>query len=247
MKRALGAFAAALSYFTIIPLGRFAASTAPDASTLSFLPIVGALVGALSGAAGLCVWLATHSALWMALAAWVASIALTGAIHVDGFLDSCDGLLVTATPSRRLEILRDPGHGTFAIVGMAMLAVVWIAVLYGLDPWALPLVLALSESLARLAALGCVWVFPYARGGTMGPPPSRIVAGGVAAVIVALAAFAYPIMLLAALVVPAVALALGWWASRRLGGGLTGDVYGAAIVVGNVVALGIAGLGVMTR
>ncbi|HEY5340980.1 MAG TPA: adenosylcobinamide-GDP ribazoletransferase [Candidatus Aquilonibacter sp.] len=247
MKRALAAFAAALSYFTIVPLGRFSASTAPNVSTLSFLPIVGGLIGALSGTAGLCVWLTTHSALWMALAAWIASIALTGAIHVDGFLDSCDGLLVTATPSRRLEILRDSGHGTFAVVGMAMLSVVWIAVLRGLDPWTLPLVLALSESIARLAALGCVWVFPYARGRAMGPPPNRIVAGSVAAVIVALAALDYPTMLLAVLVVPAVALALGWWASRRLGGRLTGDVYGAAIVVGNVVALGIAALGVMTR
>ena len=247
MKRALAAMAAALSYFTIIPLGRFFASTAPDVSTLSFLPIVGALVGALSGTAGLCVWLVTHSALWTALVAWMASIALTGAIHVDGFLDSCDGLLVTATPSRRLEILRDPAHGTFAIAGMAMLAVVWIALLYGLDPRTLPLVLALSESLARLAALGCVWVFPNARGGAMGPPPNRIVAGSVAAAIVALAGFTYPIMLLAVLVVPAVTLTLGWWASRRLGGGLTGDVYGGLIVVGNVIALGIAALGVTSR
>jgi cobalamin synthase len=35
----------------------------------------------------------------------------------------------------------------------------------------------------------------------------------------------------------ALSLLIGWWASRRLGGGLTGDVFGAIIVVVEVLTL----------
>ena len=38
----------------------------------------------------------------------------------------------------------------------------------------------------------------------------------------------------------AIVWAFGWWAARRLGGGLTGDVYGAASEIAEVVALVVA-------
>ena len=38
----------------------------------------------------------------------------------------------------------------------------------------------------------------------------------------------------------AIVWGLGWWAARRLGGGLTGDVYGAASEIAEVVALVVA-------
>jgi hypothetical protein len=40
----------------------------------------------------------------LVLALWVI---LTGALHLDGFLDACDGLLGGFTPESRLEIMRD--------------------------------------------------------------------------------------------------------------------------------------------
>jgi cobalamin synthase len=43
--------------------------------------------------------------------------------------------------------------------------------------------------------------------------------------------------LLIAPIAIAAALAIGWLTSRRLGGGLTGDVYGFGIVVVEVAAL----------
>jgi adenosylcobinamide-GDP ribazoletransferase len=246
VKKPLAGFPAALSYFTILPLGRFVPAAPPDARTLAWLPAVGALTGAFSGAIGLCAWELSHRMLWAALAAWIASIVVTGAIHVDGFLDSCDGLLVTASPQRRLEILRDPHHGTFALTGMAMLSALWIAALFRLNPLALPLVLAASEALARLAALICIRVFPYARAdgtiGGMGARPSATAGALSALLVIGLAAWAGPPMLLALVAVPAAAIVAGWWASRRLGGGLTGDVYGAVIVAGNVIALLTAGI-----
>ncbi len=240
MKRALAALASAFSYFTVIPLGPLAAGPAPDAYALSFLPLVGAVVGALAGAAGLLA--AQHlPTLAAAIVAWACAIGLTGAIHVDGFLDSCDGLLVTASVERRLDILRDPRHGTFAVAGMAMLAAFWIAAIAQLSPVLWIPALAFSGALARAAAVCNAWIFPYARAGAVTRSfearPSPVVMTIVFALL-AYAAWHLPPPARVALVgAPLAAAAAGWWASRRLGGGLTGDVYGAIAVIAEVLIL----------
>ena len=238
--RALRAFFAALAYFTILPVpARAHRGEPPDAYALAVLPFVGAIVGAAAGGFG---WLASLILPGFAgVAAFAASIVLTGAIHVDGFLDCCDGVLASATPQRRLEILRDPRHGTFAIAGMAVLVVVWIWALNGLLAQRLPLALAFSGCTSRLAALANAYVFRYARSGE--PQPTVATAPPVAAYAIALALSACLAWAIGpwklALVPAAVALAffIGWYASVRLGGGITGDVYGAAISVVDVAVL----------
>lgn len=237
--RALRALTSAFSYFTILPTGSRAA--APDGFALSFLPFVGLVVGALAGSIGYGLALLTHANLWGWIGAWVALVALSGAIHIDGFLDCCDALFAATTPQRRLEILHDPRHGSFAVVGMAVLCVVWLGLLMPFPARELPLVLACSGGIARSAPLVNAWIFPYARPGRVTPafttrPSWAIVAIG----LVAVAGIAYlvqPLALVAIAVCVVVALLAAWWASRRLGGGLTGDVYGALIVVSELAAL----------
>ncbi len=240
MKRALAAAAAAFSYFTVIPLGA-SRDAGPDALALSFLPLVGAVVGAAGGAVGLLAWHLTHAPVATAISAWIACIALTGAIHVDGFLDSCDALLATADAERRLEILRDPRHGTFAVVGMAMLSACWIAALAALDPHRLPLELAFSGSLARASGVVNAWIFPYGRAGVptraFESRPNAAIFAILAIGIAVLAVWISPAVLVACAIAPAIAVVLGWWAARRLGGGLVGDVYGAIVVVAEVAVL----------
>lgn len=245
MKRALAALASAFSYFTVIPLGRFAAGPAPDAYALSYLPLVGACVGALAGLAG---WLAAFVLphVVAAIVAWACAIALTGAIHVDGFLDSCDGLLVTASVERRLEILRDPRHGTFAVVGMAMLAAFWIAAIEQLPAASWIALLAFTGALARAGTVCNAWIYPYARAGAVtrafDARPSAIVVAVSFAVLLAAARYVAPAAIAVCIGAPLVAVIVGWWASRRLGGGLTGDAYGAIVVTTEVLALLVLGV-----
>jgi adenosylcobinamide-GDP ribazoletransferase len=243
MRRALRACADAFAYFTVIPMG--ARNASPDAYALSFLPFAGAVTGALAGAAGYAVFALFHVG-WAFAVAWAAAIGLTGAIHVDGFLDSCDGLLVTAPPQRRLEIMSDPRHGTFAVVGMAVLTVFWLLALAPITPDRLPLLLAWSGALSRLAVLPDAWAFPYAREGAMSatfvsrPNVAVFVLGFL--LVELLAWFVAPVALAIAPAAMLLALAGGRWAAGRLGGGLTGDVYGALIVKLEVVALLAAGV-----
>jgi adenosylcobinamide-GDP ribazoletransferase len=238
--RALRGLAGAFAYYTVLPAGRFASGEAPDVAAFEWLPIVGAVVGAIAGltAYGAFAWL---GAPWSFVLAWALLIGLTGAIHFDGFLDGCDALFATVTPQRRLEILRDVHHGTYAVVGMAIMAAFGLTALAAIAPARYPLVLAFTGSAARLAVLPPAWIFPYARrdgmARTFAAPP------GLAAAIlnlVAVEAIAWFVTPWAAALAPA-AIAAAWigaaWASRRLGGGLTGDVYGGLIVTIEVLLL----------
>jgi len=244
MPRALRACAEAFAYFTVIPMGRFAAGPAPDAYALSYLPLVGAVVGAIAGTVGFAAFALVHVS-WAFALAWALAIGLTGAIHVDGFLDSCDGLLVTASPQRRLEIMNDPRHGTFAVVGMAILTALWLLVLAPVAPARLPLLLAWSGATARLAAMTNAWIFPYARQGAptnaFATRPSIALAALSLVLVEVLAWYLSPPALAIAPVAIGCAILAGKWAARRLGGGLTGDVYGAIVVVLEVALIAAAG------
>ena len=100
---------AALSFLTC--LGR---SGRPGPGTLDWFPVVGAALGLVLGVIW---WGAEH--LWPApVAAAVvvaADLALTGLLHLDGLVDSADGLLPHLPRDRRLEVMRSPETGAFGV------------------------------------------------------------------------------------------------------------------------------------
>lgn len=212
----------AFSYFSILPVRHADERPADDA--IAFLPLVGLIIGGLSGFCGYGVWLLTHSGLAAAIAAWVLSIALSGAIHVDGFLDCCDGLFAMTSPQRRLEIMRDPHHGTYAIVGMAVIGVLWLYALVQIPPDMLP---------AALAFIGCL-----ARWSAIAEATRRILPGGVLVAVLVVSFHGHWIAALAGIVVAiGVSGVARAFARSRLDGAHSGDCYGAAIVVTEVALL----------
>ena len=197
--------ASAFSYFSILPARH--GDQPPDDGAIAFLPLVGLVIGALSGLGAYGVWLLTHIGLAAAIVAWLLSIALSGAIHVDGFLDSCDGLFAMASPERRLEIMRDPHHGTYAIVGMAIITVVWLYALVQIPPDMLPVTLAVTGTLSRWGT-----VLLRLQKNWLGAVLGFVLSGAVGFLIVQ-------------------------FARRRLGGTVNGDCYGAAIIVSEIALL----------
>ena len=60
----------------------------------------------------------------------VALVLLTGANHLDGFMDSCDGMVAGRSPQERLAIMRDSRVGSFGVVGVfCLLLVKYISIL----------------------------------------------------------------------------------------------------------------------
>ena len=234
----------AISYFSVLPLGRFAAGPALDAQALGYLPYVGALVGAVAGGLAFAASFAAPHAIVVAFA-FALLVLLTGAIHLDGFLDSSDALFASVSVERRLEILKDPRHGTFAIANVLVLVSLWLAALWSLPTAMLPLDLAFAAASARFGTVLNAYRIPYARAGALTPAFERRPA--------------WPVVALAGLLCAGLGALIGWhglaifigatlfalmlgeWLKRRLGGGLVGDVYGFIIVCCEaVIALALA-------
>lgn len=164
--------------------------------------------------------------------------ALTGGLHLDGLADCCDGLLAATTRERRLEIMRDPRTGAFAVVGLVLFLLLKVATLAALPTPAAPLLLAPTG--ARWLLL---WVArqPLAR-------PSGLGADFAAGLSTRSQGWALlcPVALLLCFptiqTVCAVAAAIGiTWVILRTAharlGGVTGDVYGLVVELSEVTML----------
>lgn len=170
-------------------------------------------------------------------------LALTGAIHLDGFLDCADALIASASVERRLEILKDPRHGTFALAALAALTALSLGALVSLRPVEYPWVLAFAGAASRAGAVLNAYAFPYGRGGASvraferRPNPAILGLGIVLAGAFVWYRPAYGFVLAGALVA---ALLLGRAAAARLGGALVGDAYGAIVTAVEAAILCVA-------
>jgi adenosylcobinamide-GDP ribazoletransferase len=226
----VNALRAAFAYFSILPAGRAAA---PGAEALAALPLVGVVLGALAGTLGYVASLVLPAPLAV-VTAFGAVLALSGAIHLDGFLDVCDALLAGVPAERRREILKDPHHGSFALAGLAIVVPAWLGALAAIPPAAWPWALAFCAGTARAAAVTNAFRLPYAAGGASAQaferrPPFALL--GLGMLVAAACCWLHPWLVLLVPAAVALALALGAWCASRLGGVLVGDCYGAVIVV----------------
>ncbi len=151
----------AIAFLTILPLGpRNAAEDFPAARI--WFPLVGLLLGSvLAGTDWMLQWsfslLSSDSAPLdrqfpplLAGALLIAGLALlTRALHLDGFMDTCDALLGSFERRRRLQILRDPHVGAFAVVGLASLLLLKLTALATLPQMNRQAVLLLFPCLSR--------------------------------------------------------------------------------------------------
>ncbi len=237
------ALRSAFAYFSIVPVGR---GDDPDGRAVAWLPLVGAGLGAIAGTAALGAARIGPHAIAVAIA-FGATIVLSGAMHLDGFLDCCDALFASVSPQRRLEILKDPRHGTFALAGLAVLMPVWLAALWTLPPSEYPFALAFAAACSRWSAVVHAMRAPALRPGATtsalaAKPPLTTLALCTILVVALAAPFAWrgAAALAGAAIVAAAALS---WSRARLGGHLTGDAYGFAIVLAEVAALLALALG----
>ena len=232
----------AISFLTILPVAP-RSTDAGMAEARGYFPLVGlALGGALVG-----IDMALEPLFPLVLSAAVlvaATVVLTRALHLDGFMDSCDGLLGGFTPERRLEIMRDPHSGAFAVTGVVVLLLLKWTALVSLPSHIRIAALALFPCLSRWSVVLTMDFFPYARAQGMGTPFQAgskwrglalgTLTAGLAGLLLAGGA---GLVLLATVAV--VALALGRWMAGLLGG-LTGDTYGAVNEVTEVTVLLVA-------
>lgn len=196
----------------------------------AYYPLVGLVLGMLlAGADGLLTaFLPAGLAAALLLALWAG---LTGLLHLDGFMDCCDGLLPPRDAGRRLEIMKDSRVGAFGVAGAILLLLIKYNALMALS-WPLrgP-ALVVAPMLARWGMSWAMAYYPLARREGVG--------------VYFVAGLGWPQVVVASLIAGGVTLVfVGWWGVLLLGlawlsmfliamfalariNGLTGDVYGA--------------------
>jgi adenosylcobinamide-GDP ribazoletransferase len=211
-----------------------------------FAPWIGAVIGGLQAL----LWAALEGrvpllaqvALSLALALW-----LSGGLHMDGAMDTADGL---AAGDRLLEAMDDSRVGASGAQALAVLLLLRGAALACLGAWAAP-ALIWAAVWGRIAPLVAMARFPYLRpAGTAGfhrrhwSGLGRELRPGLAllALLLALGIGWVGAPTLAALLLGGLpALLVPLWLGRRLGGH-SGDSYGACVEWSETVALLLMGL-----
>ncbi|HAS05070.1 MAG TPA: adenosylcobinamide-GDP ribazoletransferase [Dehalococcoidia bacterium] len=229
----------ALQFLTIIPMPfKKEPEMREIASSLVFFPIVGLLIGLLLFLAnwGLGAVFSPVITATLTLVLWVL---ISGAMHLDGLADSCDGL-AGSTAEKRLEIMKDSHTGAFGVVGISLLLLVKFAAMVSLSGWDWEALL-LAPVFGSWAMVLSITAFPYARKNGVGQAFKQ-------------GATALKLVIASLITLAAAVLLVGWWGivmmaviclvtitigsffKSRLGG-LTGDTYGAVKEVNEAVVL----------
>ena len=220
---------AAVQFLTIIPL-RQEVTRDGIGRSLIYFPVIGLGIGAiLFGLDNLFV-LFLPPALGSALLI-VALVLLTGAHHLDGFIDTCDGMAAGRSAEQRLAIMRDSRSGGFGVVGaFCLLLVKYISLLFLPGAYRMAALL-LMPALGRWAMVYAIFGYPSARSEGMGQTFKEQAnwRGLVIATLIAIAISVALMELLGLALMAAIwffVLILAGILRRKLGG-LTGDTYGA--------------------
>ncbi len=235
-------FLAALSFLTIIPLPlRREISPEEAGRSLGYFPVVGVIIGL--GLAGLN-WLLSHflpPAVTGGLLI-VFLVVVSGALHLDGFVDTCDGIAAHKTVEDRWRVMRDSRAGGFGVVGACCLLLVKFISLNNVPELLLTATLVLMPVLSRWAMVYAVFAYPYARPSGLGKGLKQQTRWFrfTIATLITLGAAVVLLQLFAGL-----AMMLGIWGIvavmatylNRKFSGLTGDTYGAVNEVAEVSVL----------
>jgi adenosylcobinamide-GDP ribazoletransferase len=227
---------AAIAFYTCIPI--------PTSATLDFqgiarlAPLVGLLIGAILGIVdlglqllGMSIWV--RSGLIVAL--W---LGLTGGLHLDGAIDTADGLAVT-NPQRRLDVMAESTTGAFgAMTAVIILLLKTIALAEILDHRSIALMLAAGWG--RWGQLIAIALYPYLKPTGKGAFHKQAIRSPWAALPSFLLLLSLTGLGTLYLDIPAftsiglaiagcsIALSVGAWLNYQLGGH-TGDTYGAIV------------------
>ncbi len=111
----------ALKFLTILPIDREDRIKPKDfGSVVSWFPVVGLCIGVFLSAVYLPLYFFFPPLIRDALIILV-SIAITGALHLDGLADTCDGIWGGWNKEKRLEIMKDSRIGSFGAIGLICL------------------------------------------------------------------------------------------------------------------------------
>ena len=226
-------FLIAVQFLTRIPVGTVDAWPSDWlARAAKYMPLVGALIGAVAGAAMIAAALIFPEPLPIVIGLATA-ILVTGALHEDGLADTIDAFGGGKSRERCLEIMKDSRIGTYGTLALIIVLALKGAALLSLDPLSAACVFIAAHAGARLATVMTLRALNYAGDGSakVSRPASELTPQELATAIVLGLAPGLLVLKPATFFISTAfafiaAAAMALMAQRRVGG-YTGDVLGA--------------------
>jgi len=234
-------FLAALKFLTVLRWRRWHEPAPEELSrSTGLFPLVGIIIGLiLAGSYWLLRFILPLNVVGGLML--VGAAVLSGGLHLDGFIDTFDGIGVHRSARARRDAMRDTHAGAFGVVAVILLLLVKYLSLSNVPQgWMLP-VLILMPTLSRWAMVYAIFAHPYARRSGLGTAFKKGVDWRKFLIATAIAlAIVIPLFGVAGLVIM-----LGVWLTtlamtsylKGKFGGLTGDTYGAVNEVAEVAVL----------
>jgi len=232
-------FFTALKFLTIFPApGKGQDGPEQLGRAIGFFPLVGLVLGIVLGGAAYLLRMVLPMPVVSALLV-TGLVIMTGAHHLDGLIDTCDGMVAGRTREQRLEIMSDTRVGAFGIAGACLVLLLKFSVFSSTTAMA---TLLLFPTVSRWALTGAILFFPSAKDSGAGFAVKQQAnwAGFITASLIALivsvlfAGLAQgPLLMIATLGLVCILGAI----LTGIYGGLTGDSYGAIVEIGEVLVL----------
>jgi adenosylcobinamide-GDP ribazoletransferase len=250
-------FFSALKFLTILPMYRKRVDSLEElGGSLVYYPVVGLVIGLFLVALGGLFRFVLPAPVANALVI-VSLVVVTGALHLDGFIDTCDGIAGHKPPEARWQVMHDSRSGAFGVVGAVLLLLLkYVALNSLLTPFT---IVALMPVLGRWAMVYAIFAYPYARPQGLGKGIKqsatwqRFAVASVVTLALAIGLawvtgfrqfyLAGPAIMLGVWVIIVLAAAF----FKRMFAGLTGDTYGAINEIAEVSTLLLIGVFVHTR
>lgn len=228
----------ALAFLTRIPINH-----GPQISlrrSAALFPLVGALIGLIGGLV-FYVSSAILPPLVSASISILVTVAITGAFHLDGLADICDGLIGGWNREERLKILKDSRHGTYGVAAISLQLILQVCLLSALSPRDGLFTLIVLHTLSRLVPIFLMLIPATSGHDGMGASISREIGakeplvGSLITVLLIAPIMGLNFLLLSAILFLTLSI-FALWVIRKIGG-MVGDAFGAGEQISETMIL----------
>jgi adenosylcobinamide-GDP ribazoletransferase len=236
------AFLLQLQFLTRIPLPfKLDFNEKEFARGIIFAPVIGLIIGLVSGGIYYLFYLITGKSLPAIIFAVIAEILITGGLHLDGLADTFDGVFSNRSRERILEIMKDSRIGTTGALALIMLIICKIGILLSIDASLLVPCFIIMPVISRMNIVWACGIFPNARKDGMANSLTdntgikdiiiaTVLAGAISVIFLK---FKVMIVLPASVLIGIIFLL---YIKKKIGG-ITGDIIGALIELTELIVL----------
>ncbi|AWK52714.1 adenosylcobinamide-GDP ribazoletransferase [Clostridium beijerinckii] len=251
MKKLYKGFLMALSMFTVLPTPYIEWDDDGVKNMMKFYPTIGLIVGIIWSIVYYLISFINVSIILKSVIIMMVPFVVTGMLHLDGFMDVCDAILSRRDKKEKLRILKDSTIGAFAVISLLILFFLQFGGVYSIlekkiSFFTLILIPITSRSVVAYFLLSRTTIKEstlgtYFKKGTNAQDKILMIVSLALMIMVSFALMGnYGILL-----VSSITLGIIWSVEKckKEFGGISGDVAGFALVLGEVI--GILALGII--